>query len=59
MGGGSRRLTLCCAIFGQTDEVLAKLDHLHRQQDAVRSLSIPREPDIVEVRRPGWQFVTA
>ena len=47
------------AIFGDIDEVLAKLDPYISNRTLCASLSIPREPDTVETRRPGLQLVTA
>jgi DNA N-6-adenine-methyltransferase (Dam) len=45
------------AVFGDIDEVLAKLDPYISNRTMCASLSIPREP-LVEARRPALQLVT-
>ena len=58
-GGSTSPFNIALAVFGQTNEVLAKLDHFISNKTLCASLSIPREPSIVEVRRPALQLVTA
>ncbi len=59
MGGSTSPFNIMLAVYGQTDEVLAKLDHyISNKTTLCASLSIPREPSIVEVRRPALQLVT-
>ena len=53
MDGDSAPFNVVLALYGQTDEVLAKLDHFIINKTLCASLSIPHEPNIVEVRQPA------
>ena len=58
MDGSTSPFNVTLAVFGQTDEVLAKLDGYISNKTLCASLSIPR-PEIVALRRPALQLVTA